>query len=232
MLIKRSISTLLLSDVAEAVWNRGQEYAHKKKVTDLVETSDDINAVVLGTKNYEVHLYVHRGQIEYNCTCPHFKRGSTCKHIVAVAIVRDQDNDFDLPSNEEIKNEAMVDAKTAIKKMYENPIDINLDHLREASDWRKWTRPHAKLPKAPAMKKNINLPLTLKEVEAIFSRIEKWTQRRNYDMYFCPGEVVAGFCEVLDVIRSRSSVTSESNMQGIFLLCMKNADACVLVFLP
>ncbi|KMP12632.1 hypothetical protein UR09_00530 [Candidatus Nitromaritima sp. SCGC AAA799-A02] len=68
MLIKRSISTLLLSDVAEAVWNRGQEYAHKKKVADLVETSDDINTVVLGTKNYEVHLYVHRGQIEYDCT--------------------------------------------------------------------------------------------------------------------------------------------------------------------
>ncbi len=78
------------------------------------------------------------------------------------------------------------------------------------------------------MKKDADKPLKVKELETVFSRIEKWTYRRNYDLYFCAGEVVAGFCEVLDVIRSRSIITPIKTMQDVLLLCMKKADVCVL----
>jgi hypothetical protein len=38
--------------------------------------------------------------------------------------------------------------------------------------------------------------------------MERWTNRKTYDPYFCAGEMIAAFCEVLRIMKTRLAVTS------------------------
>ncbi|MBU1089180.1 hypothetical protein KKF38_00075 [Patescibacteria group bacterium] len=226
---KINITSLVLPAVLQKVWRRGEDYFKSKRVRNLIETENEIIAEVIGTQSYRVRFFFVRGQIDYECGCPHFARcDEVCKHIVAVALTRDKNKNLPLPTSADVEKSAAIDAGELIKRMYDDPLNVNLDHLREAADWGSWVRSHARLPKRPAMSADVSTPLTFREVETVFKRLEKWTDRRNYDVYFCAGEMAAGFCEVLDMIRGRASITTSAAMLEILLLCAKKADEFVL----
>jgi uncharacterized Zn finger protein len=52
----------------------------------LTSDNGSIEAHVLGTRRYDVKLWVERGRLEYSCTCPVGIDGAFCKHCVAVGL--------------------------------------------------------------------------------------------------------------------------------------------------
>ncbi len=67
-------------------FERGQEYFADGQVRSLVEYAGNITARVLGSRQYQVKLYVEEDALEYSCTCPVGCDGSFCKHCVAVGL--------------------------------------------------------------------------------------------------------------------------------------------------
>ncbi len=126
--------------------------------------------------------------------------------MVAVAIVWDEARRIPRPSKEEIESETIAPpeiTKADIHKMYADPLHADLDTLRIAVDERGWSRPHARLPQMPSFESNPSIPLKLEEVQKAFLSIQRWSLKRNYDMYFCAGEMVAAYCKVLRLICKR-----------------------------
>jgi len=88
------------------------------------------------------------------------------------------------------------------------PLKADLDVLRLASESTGWFRPHSRLPKHPKFETNMAIPVTRQEVRKAFHEIERWTNRNTYDPYFCAGEMIAAFCKVLRIMKTRFPVTS------------------------
>ncbi len=89
---------------------------------------------------------------------------------------------------------------TDIKKAYSKPLEADLNILRLAADnTGTWSRPHAHLPEKPSSsEKSFEIP---KDLLLARKTLISWSNRRQYDMYFCAGEMEAGFCEILRVLK-------------------------------
>jgi hypothetical protein len=60
-------------------------------------------------------------------------------------------------------------------------------------------------------------PLTMKEVEKSLKQIVKWSTLSAYDHYFMCGKMIAAFCEVIKVVKSRLLATDISLSDDILL---------------
>ena len=49
--------------------------------------------------------------------------------------------------------------------------------------------------------------MTLQELKLCFQEMRKWAKRKKFDPYFCSGEMIAAFCEVIRSFRLRLDVT-------------------------
>lgn len=93
--------------------------------------------------------------------------------------------------------------------LFKNPLKADLEVLRIATDEiGSWSRPHSSLPNMPHFSNNENEPLNIKEIRKAFKEIVGWTNRKRYDYYFCAGEMVAAFCEVMRLVKKRLKVSS------------------------
>lgn len=212
----RSACDLLLNKTYEEIWYRGEKYADTGKVKMKHLDNQCIDAIVKGTDKYHVQLEFRSGGIGRKCDCPYMESHSDraiCKHMVAVAIVWDEVRGIGRPTKKEIEAHTIAPPEVSsqeIDYMFQHPLKADLDVLRILADETALggkPRPHARLPKCPRIDSNSKKPLTLKEVESAFSQIEKWTRRRSYDFYFCSGEMVAAFCEIMRIIKGRLSAT-------------------------
>lgn len=76
----------LLELAGSRSFERGQDYYNDGQVVSLVQDREIISAVVEGTTNYRVKLWVHGSVLDYSCSCPVGERGDFCKHCVAAGL--------------------------------------------------------------------------------------------------------------------------------------------------
>jgi len=200
----------LLRRATQKVWRRGMEMENKVHIIEM--KAKTFSAIVKGTQDYTVKLVMKRTNVDTSCTCP-FRGPGICKHIVASAIVWDREDKGAIPPEEiDIKHDCMPEpdnsGRNKIKQIYADPLNADLNDLRHIEKLTGgWTKPHAKLPDMPAIDINPKEPLSMKEVEKALKQIVKWSSRSAYDHYFCCGEMIAAFCEVIKVIKSRLPAT-------------------------
>ncbi|MGA2666712.1 MAG: SWIM zinc finger family protein [Patescibacteria group bacterium] len=201
-----SLSHYILENTTEAIFWRGVEYFKTGKINDLIETDKKVNAVVKGSKLYNVEFRLGQKYIKGYCNCPYFQSNSDyCKHIVAVAAARDAKFGFKLPIHDEVASGSLqIDYGFGqkVNEMFSNPLRADLQFLAEASDSGDWVRPHAKLPLGSRVKE-IAEPMKIKEIISTFEKIEKLSNRANYDPYFCAGEISSILSSTYDTIRNR-----------------------------
>lgn len=188
-------------------WERGEKYANEGRVEVVHADEKSVSAVVRGTKSYKTSLAFRGGGISRSCSCP---VSDFCKHLVAVAIVWDERRGFSRPDKDQIEEEAIPPppvSRAQISQLFRDPLHADLEVLRLASESGLWVRPHARLPNMPAFSKDEMAPLTVAEVRKAFSEISRWSNFRTFDPYFCAGEMIAAFCEVLRVIKARLAST-------------------------
>ncbi|MEE9238977.1 MAG: SWIM zinc finger family protein [Thermodesulfobacteriota bacterium] len=211
----RSATDLLIHRTYEEIWKRGEKYANSGKVKISKSDDREAKAIVIGTNYYNVSLKFSSGGISKQCNCPYYEGGTSrsvpCKHIIALAIVWDESRGIKRPSKKEVEFNVIPPpfvTRSQIQAMYKNPINADLETLRIAAEERgSWSRPHARLPNMPRFSSDNQKPLSLRKIKTAFTQIEKWTDRRNYDYYFCAGEMVAAFCEIMRIVSKRILVT-------------------------
>lgn len=212
MRIQKSVTQYLLSKTQQDVWERGQEYAQENKVTVLSHDEQFIEALVSGTKTYHVRLRFAGSGVGKHCDCP--ARQDVCKHIVAVAVVWDTRRGINVPSIEDVKAKAAPKPDNTlrqhIKNLFADPLNADLEFLRTMTDTGSWVRPHARLPHIPAIIAAVQEPLTTEEVHHAFKEMTRWSKRKNYDPYFCAGEMMSAFCEFSQFLKERMKVTPSS----------------------
>ncbi|MBU0597433.1 SWIM zinc finger family protein [Patescibacteria group bacterium] len=206
----------LIERTYHQIWPRGEQYADLRKVK--VKNCDDASIVasVVGTKRYNVELKFRGNGLSRSCDCPYMQSRSErtiCKHLVAVAIVWDELRGFKRPSQQEVEQFTIPPPKVSqadVNSLFNNPLKANLETLRILADETALggrSRPHARLPNMPNFNQDKNEPVTKKEIKKAFSEITRWSNRLNYDHYFCAGEIVAAFCEVMRLFKKRLTAT-------------------------
>jgi len=219
-----SACEFLLRKCATAVWKRGEGYAETGKIEIVRLSGKEITAFARGTSVYSVRLAFSGGGISKQCGCP-YSAGSKaqhapCKHMIAVAILWDENRGLKRPSEEIVQQETIPPPKVSraqINAVFDNPLNADLNILRIYVDESgRWSRPHVKLPLMPAFADMVSLPLTAKEIKKALSEMNTWTRRSNFDPYFCAGEMVAAFCDVLRLIDKRLAATDIETALDIF----------------
>lgn len=203
-----SACDLLLYRTYFETWQRGEAYADEGRVKILRSSERLVEALVEGTETYEVKLEFRSGGISRSCSCP---VGDFCKHMVAVAIVWDELRGLKRPDPGEIGNVSVpppLVSYSDVSKAFRNPLKADLDIIRLASsELGNWSRPHARLPSMPHFNADEKNPLTVGEMKKAFQSIAGWSNRSRYDFYFCAGEMVAAFCEVMRMVKKRLAAT-------------------------
>lgn len=206
-IISGSLALYILPNVTKEIYGRGVDYADSDKVGRIEESDKHLSAVVAGTKLYEVEFRRGPKYIKGYCSCPYAASQSDyCKHIVAVALKRDDSVGASLPNETEIeRNTLEIDHGFGkrIDAMFKNPLEADLELLARASDYGSWVRPHAQITVKSMISQSSDMPLSLGVVKKGFDRIRKLTERSNFDPYFCAGEVSAVFAKTLEVIETR-----------------------------
>ena len=132
--------------------------------------------------------------------------------MIAVAILWDEMRGIKRPSSEEVEFETIPPpfvTRSQYAELFRNPLRADLELLRiAAEEIGSWSRPHSRLPNMPHFSANENEPLSVKEIRKAFKEIGNWERRKRYDYYFCAGEMVAAFCDVMRLVKKRLSVTS------------------------
>lgn len=206
---QQSYARALLYRVTQETWRRGEQYAQQERVGSLEPIPKGFRAVVRGTQAYTAELAWRGTGLSKKCTCPASGGRNPCKHLIALAIIADQSLGIPPPDAEEVESEAVpppLISRADIEAMYRDPLNVNLTTLRlAASESGSWSRPHSRLPDAPKMADSG--PLSVGEIKQALKEIERWSRHRNFDPYFCAGEMMAGFCHLLRVVEQRAHET-------------------------
>jgi uncharacterized Zn finger protein len=67
-----------------AAYERGVAVFQRGQVVACGQEGETLQARVLGTRSYEVRLWIRAGRLQYTCDCPAAAEGAFCKHCVAV----------------------------------------------------------------------------------------------------------------------------------------------------
>lgn len=204
-----SACSLLLHRSYIEFWRRGEEYARQGKTRLIEHDERRVIAQATGTRVYRIELAFRGGGISKKCSCPYAERNAQkpCKHMIATAILWDEVRGMSRPTADEIEDHAIpppLVSRSQIVSAFDDPLHADLDVLRLAvEDFALSPRAHARLPNIPRFEPQADIPLSLKEVQNAWREIRSWSRRRTYDRYFCAGEMVAAFCEVMRTIFRR-----------------------------
>lgn len=110
-----------------------------------------------------------------------------------------------------------------------DPLHADLDILRGAAAAFALPnrRGHERLRRRPQFKGGVKVPLSSAEFTEAMDEMAEWSQLEYFDPYFCAGEMVAAFCEVLRRVRRRSGATSSSDLALILHAACAFADRLV-----
>ncbi|MBI3775302.1 MAG: SWIM zinc finger family protein [Gammaproteobacteria bacterium] len=210
----KSAAQAMLNKTAREVWRRGGAYADSGKVSVAKWDDRGIEATVAGTAPYQVSLRHSGSGFTRRCDCPYDGGTSSgraiCKHLVAVALAWDALRGIPRPTATEVEQVTIPPpeiSRRQINALFADPLHADLELLRIYAEAGKWSRPHSQLPKMPPIKVEASRPLSVKEITRVFETMRRWADRTTFDPYFCAGEMMAAFCEVLRVIRARITAT-------------------------
>ena len=219
---------MLLVKTDTEIWRRGVDYVDRELVCRDIQDDDSVIATVKGTQPYRVSLSFTPRGISQKCDCPYFtKNGYICKHIVAVAIVWDESRGILRPDQSAVENctaQSPRVSRSEIKRLFSDPLNADLHMVRvlpEETAFGGRGRSHSQLPDTPQISPDEQEPLTLKEIRGCFSEMKRWSRRKTFDPYFCSGEMVAAFCEVLRIIAERLPVTPPFLSAEILVACQQ-----------
>ena len=223
-----SAAHAILNKVPTEIWHRGEAYAAKGKVFVKSWDQKGIEATVAGTLSYEVFLRHAGGGFTRQCNCPYSggasSKGRICKHIIAVALIWDDLLGFNRPNRQMVENLTIPPPKVSrqqIKSLFADPLHADLELLRSYAEGGNWSRPHSRLPKAPRFEKRSANPVQISEIRKAFRTIQGWVDRSLYDPYFCAGEMVAAFCEVLRIVQQRIEATPVKTAAEILIVAQQ-----------
>jgi hypothetical protein len=224
----KSAAEILLGRAYKEVWKRGEEYADYGKVKIKNFDHKKIEAIVSGKKDYRVVLKFAGSGILKQCDCAYSQNGPpsrpACKHMVAAAILWDQKRKIARPSKKDINLHTLAPppiSRQGIINLFKKPLKADLDKIRIITEYASWKpQPHARLPNRPKINSDSRRALKINEVKKALQEMEKWAKRSLYDPYFCAGEMSAGFCELLDVIKKRAPKTNAREIILIMALCV------------
>ena len=224
----RSATALLLPKTFEIIWHRGRSYAEQGLVTLAKSNDSEARAFVRGGEEYAVSLEFSGGGLKKKCTCPYASgssKGQICKHIVAVAILWDEKRHISIPSDEDIEENTIAEpavSRSDVEKAHSDPLHSDLEVVRLApSELARSAKAHSRLPLMPVMVWEISRPVSSGEVKKALQTITRWVRRGDYDKYYCSGEMMAAFTEVLRRVIKRSHVTSPLILANILLDAQK-----------
>jgi hypothetical protein len=199
----------LLSNTLADVWKRGEEY-YKRGIVSIDEYEEfKCKGQIKHERNYKVSITIGPKHVTGKCTCP-YRGDGYCKHIAALGMLWDEKRGFKKPSKIQVKEIAPEkQERISMAMMNKNPLAVNLKLLRNSAGVPGgWTRPHAELPNAPyELIDNAKLELDIEEINAAFQDLTSWTRKGKYDLYFCAGEMIAGFCETIKIVKKRLAVS-------------------------
>ncbi|OYR89646.1 hypothetical protein DJ71_03900 [Halorubrum sp. E3] len=89
----------------DAVFERGEGYLAESRISEIHRVDDTVTAVVVGSRQYDVHVDLAADEFDPWCECPYDGPGA-CKHVVAV-LLRCLD---DVPPDEGDRLDAALDA--------------------------------------------------------------------------------------------------------------------------
>ena len=204
----RSAAADLLWSCEPELWSRGERYADEGRVAIEKNLESEMEGSVRGAAAYPVRLRYGRKHLHAVCACP--SREFPCKHVIAAAIVWDESRGIPRPDAAALPTGSGRISPAAIRAAYRRPLDVDTSLLRKAADSGSWTRPHARLPNMPHFDVTPGTPLDIGEFRKACLEIRRWADRKSYDPYFCAGEMVAAFVEVLRAIRARVSASERS----------------------
>lgn len=168
-IISDSLAQYILPNVSKEIFERGVDYADSDKVGRVEESDKRLTAVVAGSKLYEVEFRRGPKYIKAYCSCPYAQSNDDyCKHIVAVAVARDETVGMSLPNEIDIEQNTLeIDRGFGkrIDAMFKNPLEADLELLARASDYGSWVRPHAHIAVKSMIIQSSDTPLSLAEVK-------------------------------------------------------------------
>lgn len=226
---KQSACALLMKKTYTDVWMRGKKYAEDSHVEVVSMDDRHVEAVAKGMQAYSVNLSLRSNGISKKCTCPYAHgseaRHAACKHMVAVAIVWDEKRNIPSPDDRSIKAYTVPPpdiSRAQINKIFAKPLQADLNLLRFMAEKRgSWSRPHSKLPDRPYFSDDETKPLNREEIQEAFKEMIQWTRRSRYDPYFCAGEMVAAYCEIMRSLKRRMAVSDPLVIASILLEAQK-----------
>ncbi len=210
----KSATNMLLKLTDREVWIRGEAYARSPQVEINAFDDREIHATVRGSELYRVSLRFASNGISRDCECAFYRKaGSICKHIVAVAICWDLRRGLAAPDCDEVERTALQRSTVSrrdIDNIFRKPNKADLALVRilpEVTALGGRGRLHSNLPEAPKALSDITDTLTTSQIKKCFSEIRSWSRRRAYDPYFCAGEMIAAFCQVMRTVTQHLEVT-------------------------
>ncbi len=220
-----SACNMLLVRTTISVWKKGEDYEKTKKVKLIEYDERYVIAQAQGTSVYQVELQFRSGGISKKCNCFYSNdkpaRHPPCKHIIATAILWDEARGLRRPEQDIVEKYAIpppLITQNQLMKAYDDPLNADLNVLRVASDvFALSPRSHAKLPDCPKFSFDPKKPIEDEEVASAMGEIHSWTGRRDYDMYFCAGEMEAAFSELVRRIIKRATATPAIVLAGNLL---------------
>lgn len=110
-----------------------------------------------------------------------------------------------------------------------DPLNADLNVVRRAAAAFALPnrRGHERLPACPPFTTVPETAVSSSEFGDTVEEIASWSQRQHFDPYFCAGEMVAAFCEVLRRVRRRSGATSSLDLARILQAARAFADRLV-----
>lgn len=223
MKFNQSLSSYILNNTTEDIYWRGLEYFQKNKVGAIQESEKIISATIKGANEYLVEFRQGPKYLKGYCSCPYFSVNEDyCKHIVALAVSWDQKKGISLPDKKEVKKYCIQvdhDFGKKVNQMFSDPLNADLKFLAVASDYTSWARPHAKIFIKTTIE-NSKEELSLKKAQLGLQKIDNLTNNKNYDPYFCAGEISAVFCLTLDSIIKKLSMTPKDVQTKIIIECI------------
>lgn len=76
----------LRSLAGERYFERGVEYFRCDAVERLRSDENQISSRVIGTESYRCRLWIAKGMLDWECSCPLGEEGEFCKHLVATGL--------------------------------------------------------------------------------------------------------------------------------------------------
>jgi hypothetical protein len=221
----KSACAMLLKKIGREIWRRGEKYASNEMVAITQQDDKQVCAVVAGTQLYTVSIRFAPNGISQECNCPYFtEQGYVCKHIVAVAIVWDSRRSISPPASQVVELATVPPPRITrreINELHRRPLEADLDRVRilpEATALGGRGRPHSELPPLPKkLNTDAGTPFTCQEISSCLTEIRSWSRRKAFDPYFCAGEMVAAFCEMVRIVAARVPVSNKAEAVNILL---------------